>query len=152
MLAGVTMISDLAFAIMPLYFIRGMNRLLVERILVSVLMALGLCATAAVAVKIYLATIPDMTNPDTYRESLRIYLWCRLEEYLLIASACAPFLKSLIERVLRRFGVAEFAQATMELNSYHFTTDLSEQQQPVEQSQADKQMETERVIAFSTSC
>jgi hypothetical protein len=146
------MICDLAFAIMPMFFVWRINRPLLERILISVLMALGLGATATNAVKVYLGTILDFTIADTFRESLRIFLWCRLEEYLLIASACAPFLKSLIERVLRRFGVAEFAQATMELNSYHFTTDLSEQQQSAEQPQADKQMETERVITFSTSC
>lgn len=127
------MISDLAFAIMPLYFIRGMNRLLVERILVSVLMALGLCATAAVAVKIYLATISDTIIVDTYRETLRVCLWCRLEEYLLIASACAPCLKSPIEGFLRRLGVAKFIYLTRDLNSFQFSTDSSQQQYSAEQ-------------------
>ncbi|PVH68255.1 hypothetical protein DL98DRAFT_632920 [Cadophora sp. DSE1049] len=152
MLTGVAMICDLAFAIMPMFFIWGMNRALLERILISVLMALGLCATTTVAVKIYLATIFDMAIPDTYRAKLRVFLWCRLEECLLLASACAPYLKSLIERVLRRFGVAGFVPAAMELNSFHFSNDLPEQQHSAEQSQEDKQMEAERVIPLPASC
>jgi hypothetical protein len=112
-------------------------------------MALGLCATTTVAVKVYLGTTTDMTVLDTYRARLRMYLCCRLEECLLISSACAPFLKSLIERVLRRFGVAGFVPAAMELNSYHASNDLSEQERSAVQSQEDKQMETERVITLS---
>lgn len=137
------MICDLAFAIMPMFFVWKLNRPLLERILISVLMALGLCATATVAVKIYLATISDTIVVDTYRETLRVCLWCRLEEYLLIASACAPFLKALIERFLSRLGVAKFMYLTRDLNSFQFSTDISHQQYWAEQSEETKRTETE---------
>jgi len=152
MLTGILMVCDLVFAIMPMFFIWGMNRPLLERILISVLMALGLGAAATEVVKIYLATIFNMNTPDTNREMLRTFLWCRLEECLLIASACAPYLKSLIERILRRFGVAGFVHANMELNSFHFGSGLSGQQRSAVQSQEAKQMEAGGVVAFSAGC
>lgn len=127
------MICDVAFAIMPMFFVWKLNRPLLERILISVLMELGLCATATVAVKIYLATISDTIVVDKYRETLKVCLWCRLEEYLLIASACAPFLKPLIEWFLRRWGIAKFIYLTRDLNSFQFSTDISHLQYSVEQ-------------------
>jgi hypothetical protein len=136
------MICDLAFAIMPMFLVWKLNRPLLERILISVLMALGLCATATVAVKVYLSTISDTILVDTYRETLRVCLWCRLEEYLLIASACAPCLKPLIEGFLRRLGV-KFTYLTRDLNSFQFSTDVPHQQYSAEQSEGDKYTETE---------
>jgi len=140
--AGIVMICDLAFAIMPMFLVWKLNRPLLERILISVLMALGLCATATVAVKVYLSTISDTILVDTYRETLRVCLWCRLEEYLLIASACAPCLKPLIEGFLRRLGV-KFTYLTRDLNSFQFSTDVPHQQYSAEQSEGDKYTETE---------
>jgi hypothetical protein len=131
------LICDLAFAIMPMFFVWRIDRPLLERILVSVLMTLGLCATASVAVKICL-TMRFKPVTDIDREMLRLFLWCRLEEYLLIAAACAPFLKPPIEWILRRLGVAEFMYTTRGLNSFHTSSDLSDQQHSIEQSQEDK--------------
>jgi hypothetical protein len=117
MSAGIIIISDLTFAIMPMFVIWKLNRPLLERILVSILMALGLCATSTVIVKV--CSMKKMVIEDTYREMLTMFMWCRIEECILISSACAPFLKSLIERVLGQLGMPSFRNTTRELNSFH---------------------------------
>ena len=45
-------VSDLVFAIMPMFFIWQMNRPVIERMLITVLMALGIVAAMAGALKI----------------------------------------------------------------------------------------------------
>jgi len=147
--AGIQIISDMAFALMPMFIIWKLNRPVLERILVSVLMGLGLFATASVAVKVHLSTIAGVANEGTYRQMLRMILWCRLEEYILIAGACAPLLKSLVERGLKRLGVASFKPKTRELNSLHFSFDITGEQLSGEQSRKDKHTDGEEG-AFSS--
>jgi hypothetical protein len=48
-----------------------------------------------------------------------LFWWYRAEEIGLLAAACAPFLKSFIERMLSGFGVSQFRFATIGLNTIH---------------------------------
>jgi hypothetical protein len=48
---GIT--SDLVFAIMPIYFIWSLHRPVRERVLVTILMALGIVAAVAGVMKVY---------------------------------------------------------------------------------------------------
>ncbi|RYP67428.1 hypothetical protein DL769_005760 [Monosporascus sp. CRB-8-3] len=108
--------SDLAFAIMPAFFIWPMHRPIMERILVIVLMALGTVAAVAGAMKLVYAAVWD-PRKTTLRDWTPLLWWYRVEEIGLIAAACAPFLKPLIERMLGRFGVPQFRFVTMVLKT-----------------------------------
>jgi len=87
-----------------------------ERILLSILMALGTLAAIAEALIIYNTHLWDPRN-DTIRDWMPLFWWYRVEEIGLIAAACTPFLKPLIERVLGRFGASRFYFAEMQLNT-----------------------------------
>ncbi|KAN0096715.1 hypothetical protein V8E51_015520 [Hyaloscypha variabilis] len=121
--AGISIGSDLTFAIMPMFFVWKLNRPLLERILITVLMALGLFATGAAVLKLYYLRAYNLTVNDSLRTMVVLFIWCRIEEFVLITSACAPFLKSPIEQILSRFGVPMFKNKTRELNSLHFAND-----------------------------
>lgn len=123
---GAIVISDLTFALMPMFLIWKLGRKLLERILVSVLMALGLCAFSAVIVRAHYMKDFNVTVEDTFREMMNLFMWCRIEECVLIASACAPFLKAPIERILCRLGMSTFGNITRELNSVHSSGDISQ--------------------------
>ena len=128
------MASDLTFALMPMIFIFRLNRPLLERALISALMALGLCATAIVVVKVYNMTTFEVGGGNAFQKMLGMNLWCRLEECCLLAAASAPFLKSPIEQVLSRFGVGKFTYKDRKLNTVHFSSDLLENKHSAEQS------------------
>ena len=104
-----------------MFFVWKLNRPLLERILITVLMALGLCATGAAVLKLYYLRAYNLTVNDSLRIMVVLFIWCRIEEFVLIASACAPFLKSPAEQILSRFGVPIFENKTRELNSLHST-------------------------------
>jgi hypothetical protein len=110
---------------MPMFFVWKLNRPLLERILITVLMALGLFATGAAVLKLYYLRAYNLTVNDSLRIMVVLFIWCRIEEFVLIASACAPFLKSPVEQILNRFGVPMFKNKTRELNSLHSTNNNS---------------------------
>jgi hypothetical protein len=82
-------------------------------------MAMSLFATAAGVLKIIYSYRFDHDSSDALRDMMPLFLWCRMEEVLLIIACEAPFLKSSIERVLRRMGLPVFQQKTKNLNSIH---------------------------------
>ena len=94
------MISDAIFAILPMFIIWTLRRPFVEIFLISFLLAMGLFAVGAAAVKIHFLKAYDVTSPDTLRQMMPLFLWSRIEEIVLIIAACAPLLKSPIKRVL----------------------------------------------------
>ncbi|KAF2191599.1 hypothetical protein K469DRAFT_557880, partial [Zopfia rhizophila CBS 207.26] len=114
--SAIGMLGDLVFAAMPLYFIWSLHRPVMERILISILMTLGTLAAMAEAWIIYYTHV---WNPrkDSVRDWMPLFWWYRVEEIGLIAAACAPFLKPLVERILGRFGASRFRFVTMQLNT-----------------------------------
>jgi len=122
--AGISILCDLLFALMPLPLVWNLTRPLLERILLAVLMALGLCATAVAALKIYHMNGFDLTS-DFLRTIVEMALLSRVEELVLIVAACAPFLKSPTESFLRRFNVSGFRSTMQSLNKIVLTTNDS---------------------------
>jgi hypothetical protein len=99
--------SDLVFAIMPISFIWSLNRPVIERILLSALMGLGMIAAMAGAIKFYYIRTWKY-GEEAVDETVSVYMWYRVEEISLIAAACAPFLKRPIESMLSRLGLSQF--------------------------------------------
>lgn len=115
---GVSLVGDLWCSTIPLFLIWDLNRSILERYLLSLLMALGLCAAAA-AMNVLVHLKGLQNNPDALRDTLQVYSWCVIEHAVLIVSSCAPLLKSLIGRALHRLGLPTFRNIPRELDSYH---------------------------------
>jgi hypothetical protein len=88
---------------MPVQLIRTLQRALREKILISCLMAMGLIATGIAAYKM---TLSQQANTgDLLSTTVKLSIWCKLEEQVGIIAACLPCLKAEIERLLYRIGI-----------------------------------------------
>jgi len=112
---AVGLFGDLVCAVIPIFLIWRLSRSLLERVLVCVLMASSLVASACGIPKIYYMVTFDFSSPDAYYNMIPEFFWGRMEEAVIIIAACAPLLKCPIERLLRRLGLrpAQNAQAHM---------------------------------------
>lgn len=112
------MLSDLILTVLPMFLIWKLSRSILERCLVSVLMGLSLFATVAAALKVVYMKTFDMDSPDTFRATMPLFLWCRMEECLIVAAASAPLLKAPVERILDRLGFPTFQNSVRNLDSW----------------------------------
>jgi hypothetical protein len=103
---------------MPVQLIRTLQRTLREKILISCLMAMGLLATAIAAYKMTLSQEANMG--DLLLTTVKLSLWCKLEEQVGIIAACVPCLKAQIESLLRRVGVLKGRFSTY-ISSFSFS-------------------------------
>lgn len=116
------MVLDLALALMPIQLIRGLRRTLQEKILISVLMAMGLFAAGIAGYKMTLST--KVFKGDPLSTTVELSLWNRLEELVGLIAACMPCLKSHAERLLKRIGVLS---TNMGMSKPSFVISLEEQ-------------------------
>jgi hypothetical protein len=116
---GIGILGDLTFAILPIFLIWSLSRSVIERCLISFLMAMGLFALGAGVMMILYTYTYDRTSPDALREMMPVFLWCRTEEVVLIVSCSAPLLKAPVGSVLGRMGFPSFREQTRDLNSFH---------------------------------
>ena len=99
------MFSDLVCATIPVFLVWRLSRSVVERTLVSVLLASGLFATGIGIAKLYYMFVFDFSSKDAFYLMVPEFFWSRLEETIIIIAACAPLLKCPVERALRHLGV-----------------------------------------------
>ncbi|RSL45276.1 hypothetical protein CEP53_010846 [Fusarium sp. AF-6] len=118
---GASMFSDLILTVLPMFLVRNLSRSVVELCLVSVLMGLTLFATIATVLKVVYMKTFDIDSPDAFRATMSLFLWCRMEECLILAAASAPLLKAPVERVLDRLGFPTFQNSVRPLNSWDST-------------------------------
>lgn len=109
-------VSDLVFAIMPLFFLWSLHRPLTERILLGILMGFGTVAAVAGGMKIYHINAWDPRR-DVFRDWVPLLWWYRVEEIGLIIAACAPFLKPTIDQALFLLGSSPFKFPTIGLDT-----------------------------------
>jgi hypothetical protein len=97
-------VKDVIFSILPVAFIRQLNRPLREKIVLYFLMGLGLFGSTASILKTIQAN--NFTKQDdSLWVGVDITMWCFLEQQLGIIAGCLPYLKSTFERALTRFGL-----------------------------------------------
>lgn len=102
---GVSMFSDVLFAVMPIALVWRLSRSPVERLLLSVLLGLGLLGVVAGAIRVATLSSFHLGSGNVVADMMPVYLWSRIEEIVIISAACAPLLKGPIEGMLyRRFG------------------------------------------------
>lgn len=97
-------ITDWIFALLPISFLRRVQRPFRERVVIGILMALGIFAGAASLVKIVALANFGRTNDPT-AESIQIGMWSCIEELVAFVAACIPCLRSLFQRTLEYFGL-----------------------------------------------
>ncbi|KAK4447386.1 hypothetical protein QBC34DRAFT_496246 [Podospora aff. communis PSN243] len=106
---GIGMLGDVICAVLPIVIIWRMTRSVVEKVLVSILLGLGLVAAVGGVMKLVILKSWDPTSVHANRDIMDAFMWIRIEEILLIIGACAPTLKAPIESLLnRRFGLPRF--------------------------------------------
>ncbi|KAH7137052.1 hypothetical protein B0J13DRAFT_506928 [Dactylonectria estremocensis] len=116
---GVSIAGDLVFAIMPITLIWNLNRSVLERCLISFLLASGLFATAAAATRLFYIRTLNYNSSDVFREIMPTFFWCRIEEVTLIAASSLPFLKIATEDILCKLGFPGFRYIERALQAYH---------------------------------
>ncbi|KAF2469199.1 uncharacterized protein BDR25DRAFT_372414 [Lindgomyces ingoldianus] len=100
----VNIATDFVFALIPITFLRKIQRPLGERIVIGILMALGIFAAAASIVKVTAAANFGRTNDPT-KEGISIGTWSCVEEQVGFIAACIPCLRSPFQKVLSYFGL-----------------------------------------------
>ncbi|KAF2274262.1 uncharacterized protein EI97DRAFT_444269 [Westerdykella ornata] len=102
--SAVNIASDIILALMPINFLRKVQRPMRERVIIGMLMGLGVFAATASIVKVRVAAnwgiAKDMTN-----EGIKLSMWTILEEVVGLIAACIPCLRSLFQKVLVNFGL-----------------------------------------------
>lgn len=101
---------DLILSLMPIRLIRTLHRSTSEKLLIGVLMALGLVATAVASIK--MTTFNDFGKGDPMQATVRPSTLAKLEEVVGIIASCLPCLKQPAEHILRKFGVLKEHQLT----------------------------------------
>jgi hypothetical protein len=100
---ALVILMDFFLATMPIKLIWTLNRSFREKVLIACLMAMGLLATGTAAYKMYISK--HFFQGDFLQTSVRFSLWNKLEQLVGIIAACAPSLKSPVEKLLRRWGI-----------------------------------------------
>jgi hypothetical protein len=98
-------ITDWTFALLPISFLRKVQRPLREKIIIGVLMALGGFAGLASIVKIHpIVRLGKIGNFEV--EYSRIGMWSAIEELVAFSCSCVPCLRAPFQRALEFFGIA----------------------------------------------
>ncbi|OCL04760.1 hypothetical protein AOQ84DRAFT_380255 [Glonium stellatum] len=105
--SAVNVLTDIVFSLLPITFLRKIQRPLRERILIGSLMALGLFASATSIVKT-IAVSKLGTSKDPTAEGITVGMWACVEEQVAFIAACIPCLKSPFQRFLAHFGLVNF--------------------------------------------
>lgn len=101
---GFNVASDIFVSLMPLTFIRRMQRPFSEKVLLAGLMASGLGASTVAVVR--LATL-NRTLVHTTKNQTLIELLVGMEMMLLVIAANIPLIKGPIHRVMKRCGLVK---------------------------------------------
>ncbi|KAF2820351.1 hypothetical protein CC86DRAFT_119975 [Ophiobolus disseminans] len=117
--AAIYIVMDLALSLMPIRLIRTLNRSTSEKILICVLMALGLFATAVACAK--MTTFKAFGKGDPMQGTIMPSMWAKLEEQTGIIASSAPSLKGPVEQLLKKMGILKEHQ----LSRPSFVADMS---------------------------
>lgn len=118
-LEAIYIVMDLTLSLMPIRLIRTLNRSTSEKVLICVLMALGLLATAVQCAK--MTTFNNFGKGDPMQSTIKPSMWAKLEEQVGIIASSAPALKSPVEQLLKKMGILKEHQ----LSRPSFVADLS---------------------------
>ncbi|KAI8933567.1 hypothetical protein NX059_009300 [Plenodomus lindquistii] len=102
-ISGIYIAMDIFLSLAPIRLIRTLNRSTSEKILIGVLMALGLSATAIACAK--LTTFAHLGEGDIMQGTVVPSVYAKVEEQVGIIASSLPCLKSPAENMLKRLGL-----------------------------------------------
>jgi hypothetical protein len=102
---------DLAYALLPALFIRKLNQPLRDRIVLSMLMAMGLLCTVCNIPRLILIVRQGNFSDFTYNGAGTVF-WCALELYVAMCAASIPILRNKLEAGLRLLGFSLSSRGT----------------------------------------
>ncbi|KAF2853434.1 hypothetical protein T440DRAFT_515576 [Plenodomus tracheiphilus IPT5] len=109
-IAGVYITMDLVLSLMPIRLTRTLHRSTSEKILIGVLMALGLSATAIACAK--LKTFAHFGEGDIMQATIVPSIYTKVEEQVGIIASSLPCLKGPVENLLKKLGLLKEHQLT----------------------------------------
>jgi hypothetical protein len=118
--ATVNIVTDFMFALVPISFLKKVQRPLREKLVVGILMALGIFAGVASIIKANAATRFGRTDDPTL-EGIEIGMWSCVEQLIGLIAACVPCLRSPFQRALEYFGVISSTQSKSPRSGYDRT-------------------------------
>jgi hypothetical protein len=103
--SAINIATDLALSVAPMFILWNLRRPMRERILICSLTGIGLFATVASIVKA--VVIAEWTHTeDRWATAISIATWTITEQFVSVLAACSPSLKTPIEKLLNKFGIA----------------------------------------------
>ncbi|KAL5392368.1 hypothetical protein DPSP01_000881 [Paraphaeosphaeria sporulosa] len=96
--------TDIILALMPISFLRKVQRPLRERIIIGSLMGLGMLASIASIAKIEASLRLEQVG-DATSVGIQVGMWSAVEELIAFICACVPCLRSPFQRLLKYVGV-----------------------------------------------
>ncbi|KAK7178853.1 hypothetical protein DPSP01_000945 [Paraphaeosphaeria sporulosa] len=104
-------LTDWIYALLPMNFLRKVQRPLRERAVIGLLMSLGVFAGVASIIKIkQILTLKH--SRDAYADIIVIEMWCSIEVLTGFVVSCVPCLRGPFQRVLEHYGIVTLRQAT----------------------------------------
>ena len=102
--ATIHFVTDFIVALLPITFLKKVQRPLRERAIIGVLMALGMLAGIASIIKMVVSANFGKTG-DYNLDGIRVGMWSLLEELIGFIAACVPCLRLPFQRALEYFGL-----------------------------------------------
>ena len=123
--ASLNIIGDVLLSLCPVTFLWALNRPVVERVLVCLLMGVGSLASIASILKlvVLLRWSRQPENDDLWAMAISACTWNTIEQLVAIVAGCLPFLKPILHRVLSAHGVAMTVSDSIAMTWYKGRSD-----------------------------
>ncbi|KAH6980945.1 hypothetical protein BKA56DRAFT_550770 [Ilyonectria sp. MPI-CAGE-AT-0026] len=100
----VSLVSDLTYAILPMFLIWNLNMDLKSKIALVPIMTMACVASAAVAVR--LPYVKDFRDPDFLWSTVDLAVWSAAEQGLAVAAGSFATLRPLLRAISRKLGLS----------------------------------------------
>ncbi|KAJ4351844.1 uncharacterized protein N0V89_007188 [Didymosphaeria variabile] len=104
-------LTDWIYALLPINFLRKVQRPLRERVVIGLLMGLGVFAGVASIIKIKQILVMRISK-DAYADIIVIEMWCSIEVLTGFIVSCVPCLRGPFQRFLEYYGIVTLRQNT----------------------------------------
>jgi hypothetical protein len=104
-------LTDWIYALLPVNFLRKVQRPLRERAVIGLLMGLGVFAGVASIIKIK-QILAMKYSGDSYADIIVIEMWCSIEVLTGFIVSCVPCLRGPFQRFLEHYGIVTLRQTT----------------------------------------
>ncbi|KAI1129488.1 hypothetical protein F5Y10DRAFT_238370 [Nemania abortiva] len=113
-----TILVDVLFAVLPWFFIWGLQMNKQEKVVILASMSLGVLAAAAGIVRAL--EIGGLASPNFLRDSVGLLLWSAVEQSVTMICNCIPVCRPLFKAMIRKVGSQKSATTDRSLRNGSF--------------------------------